>query len=82
MAFNQINLSVLAYANNFTIWHYTSADQEILTDNYFSKAADMMCANDLIFATFDTDGEVKNKFLIVKESANLRDGNILIATMS
>ena len=38
MAFESKNLSVLAYANGFTLWHYTSTDTAALIDSedYFA----------------------------------------------
>ncbi|QQG36020.1 MAG: hypothetical protein HYS17_11045 [Micavibrio aeruginosavorus] len=65
MAFKASDLSVLAYANNFTLWHYTTVDSAIGTANYFDKAADMMRVNDLVIANIDTDGTPSTKFYIV-----------------
>jgi hypothetical protein len=48
------NLSVLAYANGFTLWHYKSAKdhlETITSGNYFGDAADMLTAGDLIMLT-------------------------------
>lgn len=47
------DLSVLAYANNFTVWHYVTTENSLaeLVDaeaNYFGKAQDMMRANDML----------------------------------
>ena len=50
------DLSVLAYANNFTLWHYSTADDSITGANDFDKASDMLRINDLIIASYDTDG--------------------------
>ena len=40
MAFNAKNLSVLAYANGFTLWHYASDDTAAAIDSagYFNPA--------------------------------------------
>ncbi len=56
MAFIASDLSVLAYANNFTLWHYTTIDSSVTTAGYFNKAVDMLRVNDLIIANVDTDG--------------------------
>jgi hypothetical protein len=52
MAFDRNNLSVLAYANGFTLWHYKSAD--IATDvdgaGYFNSANEMVRVGDMILA--------------------------------
>ena len=44
------NLSVLAYANGFTLWHYKSANDisGITGDNYFGPATDMLSKGDMI----------------------------------
>lgn len=67
MAFDSSNLSVLAYANNFTLWHYASIDNAatITGSGYFNKASDMMRVNDLIVINIDTDGTPSTKFYIV-----------------
>ncbi len=67
MAFIASDLSVLAYANNFTLWHYTSVDNSatIAAAGYLDKAADMLRVNDLIIMNIDTDGTPSTKFYIV-----------------
>lgn len=56
MAYNAYNLSVLAYANGFTLWHYTTTDADTVVDNigYFNRAADMLRVGDMILANTDT----------------------------
>ena len=58
MAYSPRNLSVLAYANGFTLWHYTTIDTAATTDStgYFNTAADMLRVGDLILANVDTAG--------------------------
>ncbi len=65
MAFVPSDLSVLAYANNFTLWHYTTADDDVTTSGYFNKASDMLRVNDLIIANVDTDGTPATVFYVV-----------------
>ena len=51
MAFAIRNLSVLAYANGFTQWHYRENSDSVLdigSPNYFLYAADMLGIGDLI----------------------------------
>jgi len=52
MAFQPENLSVLAYANGFTLWHYRTADAATTVDTagYFADAAEMLRAGDMILA--------------------------------
>lgn len=63
MAFAARNLSVLSYANGFTLWHYTSTDNNttVTTSGYFNDAADMLRKGDLIVANVDTGGTQANK---------------------
>jgi hypothetical protein len=54
MAFAVRHLSVLAYANGFTLWHYKAAKDplEIVTiNNYFGDGADMLTTGDLVMVT-------------------------------
>lgn len=65
MAYIASDLSVLAYANNFTLWHYITIDSSVTTAGYMNKAADMLRVNDLIIANVDTDGTPFTKFYLV-----------------
>lgn len=68
MSFQSQDLSVLAYANNFTLWHYTTPDDDVTTAGYFDNASNMLRVNDLIITNFDTDGSSTGpttKFYIV-----------------
>jgi hypothetical protein len=54
MAFAIRNLSVLAYANGFTLWHYKSGKDGLETvsaANHLADAADMLTAGDMIMVT-------------------------------
>jgi hypothetical protein len=51
MAFTIRDLSVLAYANGFTLWHYKAgidSPADAAGDDYFADASDMMAAGDMI----------------------------------
>ena len=51
MSYQFKDLSVLAYANGFTLWHYTTAEAtEALTQGHFDPAADMLRPGDIILA--------------------------------
>ena len=51
MAYQSSNLSVLSYANGFTLWHYRTADLAADVDNagYFNAAADALHVGDFVF---------------------------------
>lgn len=65
MSFTSNDLSVLAYANNFTFWHYVTADDAVTGTGYFNAASDMLRVNDLIIANIDTDGTPATTFYVV-----------------
>lgn len=65
MAYKPTDLSVLAYANNFTLWHYTTVDASVVTAGYFNAAADMVRVNDLLIANFNTGVTPTTKFYVV-----------------
>ena len=46
MAFQHKNMSVIAYANGFTLWHYQSEDpiEQISRETYFPKGFVQLCA--------------------------------------
>ena len=54
MAFAIRDLSVLAYANGFTLWHYKAGDEALSNvsgDDYFADASDMMATGDMIMVS-------------------------------
>ncbi len=63
MSYLSKNLSVLAYANGFTLWHYTSIDTAAVIEGagYFNAASDLLRVNDLILVNTDTDGTIGTK---------------------
>lgn len=67
MSLQLADLSVLAYANNFTLWHYKTEDASITSSDYFNNAADMMNVNDMIAANIDTDGTPATAFYVVTD---------------
>lgn len=70
MAYNPSKLSVLAYANGFTLWHYSTTDTAASADTagYFNKAADMLRAGDMILANLDTGGTPSAGLFVVAVS--------------
>jgi hypothetical protein len=50
MSFAIRNLSVLAYANGFTLWHYKTADElaSVSVPNYFAQGGDMIASGDMV----------------------------------
>lgn len=51
MAFKHKNFNIIAYANGFTLWHYSSNEEtleEIEQDNYFGTVYELMNSGDII----------------------------------
>ena len=71
MAFQARNLSVLAYANGFTLWHYTTVDAATVVDTagYFDAAAEMLRVGDIVIANVDTDGTSAAGLFVIKSNA-------------
>ncbi len=61
MAFAVRNLSVLAYANGFTLWHYkagTDDQRSIDAPGYFCDAGDMLTAGDMVMVSTGQGGRL------------------------
>lgn len=71
MAFQSKDLSVLAYANGFTLWHYTTADlaTDVDTAGYFNSATDMVRVGDMVMANVDTDGVPASGIYLINANA-------------
>lgn len=71
MAYDANNLSVLAYANGFTLWHFTTPDTAttVATVGYFDAAADMLRQGDMILANVEINGVPKAGIFLVNQDA-------------
>ena len=71
MAYASKDLSVLAYANGFTLWHYATIDlaTDVDTAGYFNDAADMLRVGDIVVANVDTDGTPGGGMFLVNANA-------------
>lgn len=71
MAFQSKDLSVLAYANGFTLWHYTTADAATAVDTtgYFNGASDLLRVGDMVLANTATGGSPSGGVLVVASNA-------------
>lgn len=81
MAYASKDLSVLAYANGFTLWHFTTADvgTDVDTSGYFNDASDMLRVGDIIVANTDTSGTPSSGFYLVNANAA---GQVDVADMT
>ena len=68
MAYEPNNLSALAYANGFTLWHYKSSDlsANIDTTGYFNDAANMLRVGDFILANTAINATVSSGVFVVR----------------
>ena len=61
MAFVIRNLSVLAYANGFTLWHYKAGRDpldQVQTVDFFADAADMLSDGDMLMVSTAAGGRI------------------------
>ena len=61
MAFSARNLSVLAYAQGFTLWHYKAAGERVedaCAPDYFEPAGDMVAGGDMLMVSASDGGRV------------------------
>ena len=78
MAFNSRDLSVLAYANGFTLWHYRTADgaedltaepQPGATTHYFAGADELLREGDQIVVNLQAGNQPSLVNLLVTQVA-------------
>jgi hypothetical protein len=72
MAFALRNLSVLAYANGFTLWHYKAVGEDRLgvgQPGYFDDAGDMLAGGDMMMVSAVDGGHM---LCMVADEAGLR----------
>ena len=61
MSFAPRNLSVLAYANGFTLWHYKTPGDvlpAVQSPGYFDDAIDMLASGDMLLVSAPDGGKV------------------------
>ncbi len=76
MAFQNKNLSVIAYANGFTLWHYKANETlaTITTSGYFSSVHTLMNTGDIILINGSNGTTIK--------SIAVADGVVTVASLS
>ncbi len=63
MAFSLRSLSVLAYTNGFTLWHYKGNSdtlREITAKGFFADAADLLAPGDMVLISASDAGIIAN----------------------
>ena len=61
MAFQNKNLSVIAYANGFTLWHYAASEtlEAITTAGYFNSVKSLMNVGDIVIINASDTTSIK-----------------------
>lgn len=61
MAFQNKNLSVIAYANGFTLWHYAAGETmaTIATSGYFNNVKTLMNPGDIVIINASDTTSIK-----------------------
>lgn len=62
MAFQNKNLSVIAYANGFTLWHYASSSDTVATisaTGYFNDVKTLMNIGDVVIINASDNTTIK-----------------------
>ncbi len=61
MAFQNKNLSVIAYANGFTLWHYSATETlaTIAANGYFNNVKSLMNIGDIIIINASDNTAIK-----------------------
>jgi hypothetical protein len=61
MAFQNKNLSVIAYANGFTLWHYSAAEtlSTITANGYFNNVKTLMNIGDIVMINASDNTAIK-----------------------
>jgi len=76
MTYDARNLSVLAYANGFTLWHYGTEDSGFSPDADFHGAADLLKPGDIILTSVTPEtgpAEVRAYGVVEVHKANRAD---------
>lgn len=82
MAYSSKTLSVLGYANGFTLWHYATADAAATVDGngYFDAAAEMLRVGDFILANTGVGGASPQHGIFV--IASNQNGHVDLADLT
>jgi hypothetical protein len=80
MTFAVRNLSVLAYANGFTLWHYKAGQDglgQVEQPGFFDRASDMLTGGDILMVSAQ-DGA---RMLAIAPRGEANEGELVTARM-
>ncbi len=71
------DLSVLAYANGFTLWNYQTKDTlgDLKEPGYFNETAPFVRVGDMILVAANTESEIQSAIFVVAE---VKEQNITV----
>lgn len=69
MSFENKNLSLIAYANGFSLWHYKTTDaiETVCNPGYFARAKNLCNTGDIIIVNAKNGTSIKKIVLDEKE---------------
>lgn len=81
MAYDSKNFSVMAYANGFTLWNYSSEDDlnTIKGSGYFNDIAPFARKGDMILTNAGTASTLEPAVLSV---SSIEDGTVTVAALA
>lgn len=68
--FDSKNFSVMAYANGFTLWNYSTEDENVLGEDYFNATEAFVRPGDMILAVTGKGTSLKADILFVASAAS------------
>lgn len=81
MAFLLKNMSVIGYANGFTLWHYRTPDvaSDLIAAGYFDPAAEMLHVGDIVLTNAGADSPAPETGLLAV--AAVANGGAFVASL-
>ena len=81
MSYNAKNFSVMAYANGFTLWNYSTEDDltAVKGSGYFNEIAPFARKGDMILANTSVESTLAPAILSV---ASVEDGAVSVAALA
>lgn len=84
MAYASKDLSVLAYANGFTLWHYATADRaaDVAAGGYFNAAGDLLRTGDMILLNSGGDAPTASVAATIVVVAGTDKGAVTVTSLA
>lgn len=81
MSYNSKNFSVMAYANGFTLWNYSTPDTlaDVTAAGYFNETAPFARIGDMILLNASTESSIEPAVMAVTAIA---DDTVTVANLA